>query len=96
MTALAAGLAAAVIYLRWLWSMDAPPLREPVDAGLGLVLPLYSNGRESTGWWAMVVLLTSDATVMAAFAFAYLFLWTARPGEWLPEGLELPGLVAPG
>src|SRR4051812_39181361 len=43
----------------------------------------------------MVVLLISDAAVIASFAFAYLFLWTARPGVWPPDGSQMPGFLAP-
>lgn len=43
----------------------------------------------------MVVLLVSDAAVVACFAFAYLFLWTARPAVWPPDGSQLPGFLAP-
>jgi cytochrome c oxidase subunit I+III len=75
--------------------MDPAMPRDLADAGRGLALPLYSNGRTSAGWWGMTVLLISDAAVMASFAFAYLFLWTARPAVWPPEGTQLPGLVEP-
>jgi cytochrome c oxidase subunit I+III len=94
-TALVATLAAGAIYLRWLWTMDRALPREPADAGRGLALPLYSNGSESVGWWGMLVLLISDAAVIASFAFAYLFLWTAHPGIWPPDGSQLPGLLRP-
>ena len=60
--------------------MDPALPREPADAGRGTALPLYSNDSGSVGWWGMVVLLISDAAVIASFVFAYLFLWTARPG----------------
>ena len=63
--------------------------------GGALALPLYSNGSESVGRWGLVVLLISDAVVIASFAFAYLFLWTAHPAAWPPDGSRLPGFVAP-
>jgi cytochrome c oxidase subunit I+III len=88
-----AGLVAAAAYLRWLWSLDPALPREPADAGRGLALPLYSNGGASVGSWGMVVLLISDAVVAASFAFAYLFLWTARPVAWPPDGSRLPGVL---
>src|SRR5690606_10119001 len=69
--------------------------RELADAGRGLALPLYRNGRESVGWWGMMVLLIADAAVTACFVFAYLFLWTARPAEWPPDGTALPGALGP-
>jgi cytochrome c oxidase subunit I+III len=93
--ALVASLAGAVAYFYWLWSMDPPLPREPADAGRGTVLSLYSNDSRSVGWWGMVVLLTSDASVIASFVFAYLFLWTVRPGAWPPDGSQMPGFLQP-
>jgi cytochrome c oxidase subunit I+III len=90
-----AGIIAAAAYLYWLWSMDRALPRELADAGRGVALPLYSNGTRSVGWWAMVVLLISDAAVVASFLFAYLFLWTARPAVWPPDGSQLPGFLGP-
>jgi cytochrome c oxidase subunit I+III len=88
-------IAAAAIYLYWLWSMDPLLPREFADAGRGISLPLYSNGSDSVGWWGMVVLLISDAAVVASFIFAYLFLWTARPAVWPPDGSQTPGFLGP-
>src|SRR5690606_26447608 len=83
------GVIALAAYLYWFWTMDAARPRELADAGRGLALPLYRNGRESVGWWGMMVLLIADAAVTACFVFAYLFLWTARPAEWPPDGTAL-------
>ncbi|KAB0265565.1 cytochrome c oxidase subunit I [Microvirga brassicacearum] len=93
--AMIAGAVAAVAYLYWLWSTDRALPRQLADAGRGVALPLYSNDSQSVGWWGMVVLLISDAAVVASFAFAYLFLWTARPAIWPPAGLQLPGFLEP-
>jgi cytochrome c oxidase subunit I+III len=83
------GAAVAVAaYLYWPWSMDAARPRALADAGRDIALPLYSNGSKSVGWWGTVVLLISDAAVVASFIFAYLFLWTARPALWPPTGLN--------
>jgi cytochrome c oxidase subunit I+III len=75
--------------------MDRAMPREPADAGRGLTLPLYHNDHESLGWWGMVVLLIADAAIVASFVFAYLFLWTARPMPWPPDGSEMPDLLEP-
>jgi cytochrome c oxidase subunit I+III len=94
-TALVSGLVAALAYLYWFWTMDKAVPREPADAGRGLALPLYRNGRESLGWWGIMVLLIADAAIVASFIFAYLFLWTARPMAWPPDGSDTPGLLGP-
>jgi cytochrome c oxidase subunit I+III len=91
----AAGVVAVAMILYWLWSMDRAYPREPVDAGRGTVLPLYSNGSDSVGWWGMAVLLIADAVVVASFIFAYLFFWTARPTVWPPVAAGLPGFSEP-
>ncbi|WP_414476024.1 cytochrome c oxidase subunit I [Microvirga sp. M2] len=90
------GVVAAATFLYWLWSMDRALPRARADAGRGVALPLYTNGSESVGWWGMIVLLISDAAVIASFAFAYLFLWTARPAIWPPDGSQMPGFLTPG
>ena len=89
------GIVAIAAFLYWLWSLDRALPREPADAGRGLALPLYRNGSDSVGWWGMVVLLVADAAVIAAFLFAYLFLWTAHPQPWPPDGSAVPGFVEP-
>ena len=90
-----AGFIAAALYIYWLWSMDAPLPREPADAGRGLALPLYRNGKQSVGWWGMTVLLITDAVVAASFVFAYLFFWTIRPAVWPPDGSQVSGFLEP-
>ena len=90
-----AGFIAAALYLYWLWSLDPALPREPADAGRGIALPLYRNGKQSVGWWGMTVLLISDAVVAASFAFAYLFFWTIRPGIWPPDGSQISGFREP-
>jgi cytochrome c oxidase subunit I+III len=90
-----AGAIATAACLYWLWSMDRALPREPVDAGRGLALPLYRSDSGSVGWWGMAVVLISDAVVLASFAFAYLFLWTAHPAAWPPAGSKLPRFLEP-
>ncbi len=87
-----AALLATGLYVSWLWSMDRARPRQLADAGRGVALPLYRSGSANVGWWGMVVLLISDAVVLASFAFAYLFLWTANPAIWPPDGSRLPGV----
>jgi cytochrome c oxidase subunit I+III len=93
--AVATGIVAAAASVYWLWSMDVAFPRQAADAGRGLALPLYQNGSKSVGWWAMVVLLIADAAIVLSFMFAYLFLWTARPAVWPPDGSQVPGVLAP-
>ncbi|MRX52260.1 cytochrome c oxidase subunit I [Paracoccus sp. S-4012] len=84
------GVLAVLAFGKWLWSLDPEKPRGLVDAGRGTALPAYSNNSSSVGWWGMMVVLISDAAVIVSLAFAYLFLWTARPMTWPPDGSALP------
>jgi cytochrome c oxidase subunit I+III len=93
--AIGSGAVALAFLLSWMWRLDKAYPRGLADAGHGLALPLYRNDRESVGWWAMVVLLVADASLTLAIIFAYLFLWTAHPAVWPPDGSRTPGLLEP-
>ncbi|HEU4698421.1 MAG TPA: cytochrome c oxidase subunit I [Gemmatimonadales bacterium] len=90
-----AGLVAAGAYGGWLWSLDPAQPRGLADAGRGLALPLYRNDTGSVGRWGLMVLLVSDAAVVASFVFAYFYLWSGQPGLWPPEPAALPSIGAP-
>jgi cytochrome c oxidase subunit I+III len=93
--AIASGAVAAGMILSWLWRLDKSYPRELADAGRGPGLPLYRNDNRSLGWWAMTVLLIVDASLTISLLFAYLFLWTAKPAVWPPDGSKVPGLARP-
>jgi cytochrome c oxidase subunit I+III len=78
-----------------MWRLDRAYPRTLADAGRGLSLPLYVNDGRSIGSWAMVILLVVDASLTISILFAYLFLWTARPAVWPPDGSLVPGLAEP-
>jgi cytochrome c oxidase subunit III len=44
-----------------------------------------------TGWWGMVMLITTEATLFSLFFFTYFFLRAQSP-EWPPAGIEPPEL----
>lgn len=80
--------------LWWLWTgTSIVPEKPTKHAGHGLVLPLYSSGSASPGWWAMVITMTADAAALASLVFGYLFYWTVHP-EFPPPAA--PGLEGPG
>jgi cytochrome c oxidase subunit I+III len=93
--AIGSGAVALAFLLSWMWRLDKAYPRGLADAGHGLALPLYRNGRESFGWWAMVVVLIADASLTLSLAFAYVFLWTAHPTVWPPDGSLIPGPTEP-
>ncbi|AZQ68479.1 cytochrome c oxidase subunit I [Silicimonas algicola] len=94
-TALASGLLYLAAQIWWLWHGAAPiPEKTEKDVGNGLVLPLYRSGPQATGWWAMFITMTGDATAFLALVFGYFFFWTVHP-EFPPEGSVTPGMFWP-
>jgi heme/copper-type cytochrome/quinol oxidase subunit 3 len=62
------------------------PAAVPPDA----TAPAPSRGYE-TGWWAMVVLIITEAMIFAGLLASYFFLQAASK-EWPPPGIEPPEL----
>ncbi len=92
--ALASGLAALVVILWWLWTgTGIIPEKAEKPVGRSIVLPLYSSGPASSGWWAMFITMTADATAFLSLIFGYFFYWTVH-AEFPPAAQ--PGLVGPG
>src|SRR5690606_11586049 len=92
--AAASGVLALGVILWWLWTGTSwIPEKATKDAGRGVVLPLYSSGPVSPGWWAMFITMTADSTAFASLVFGYFFYWTVHP-EFPPAAA--PGLVGPG
>ena len=50
--------------------------KEEKDVGLGLKLPLYLSGRDSVGWWAMLITMLGVFSAFVALVFGYFFYWT--------------------
>lgn len=48
----------------------------------------------SPGWWGMVLLIASEATLFAAFLGSYFYLLSGS-SEWPPDGIEPPKLPLP-
>jgi heme/copper-type cytochrome/quinol oxidase subunit 3 len=49
----------------------------------------------STGWWGMVLFITTEATLFAALFGSYFYLRFQTSGPWPPGGIENPKLVTP-
>ena len=92
--ALLSGVAALAAILWWLWTgTGIIPEKPTKQAGRGVVLPLYASGPASSGWWAMFITMTGDATAFASLVFGYFYYWTIHP-NFPPD--SLPGLAGPG
>ena len=88
------GVVAVGCIVGWLWQSDrqAPDARAEVADGVWL--PTQLAGRHSHSWWAMVILLCVDASVLASMAFAHLHVSMAAD-ICPPAGAALPALAWP-
>jgi cytochrome c oxidase subunit I+III len=94
LAAAVSGVLALGVILWWLWTgTSIVPEKETKHAGHGVVLPLYSSGPVSPGWWAMFITMTADATAFASLVFGYFFYFTVH-AEFPPAAA--PGLTGPG
>jgi cytochrome c oxidase subunit I+III len=92
--AAAAGALTLALILAWLWTgTGAIPEKPARDIGGGLSLPLYADGLDSVGWWAMTITMTGDMTAFAALLFGYVFYWTVHAD--FTAGQAGPGVVWP-
>ncbi len=60
----------------------------------GEVLPEHQVGPRSFGWWGMVWLIATEATLFALLLASYFYL-RFRSGEWPPHPIEAPKLELP-
>ncbi|KQT57577.1 cytochrome B [Aureimonas sp. Leaf460] len=82
----------SVVVSLLLWSREAGERsdRGPIDAGLGLRLPLHTEAERPASWWGTLFLLLADGTVFASLIFGALFLWLVAPGWPAPSVVDLP------
>jgi cytochrome c oxidase subunit I+III len=76
--------------IAWLWQSDRLPGPATVKVGDGVHLPLGARMLRSHSWWATVILLVVDATVLASMAFAHIHV-AMRAAVCPPPGTALPG-----
>jgi heme/copper-type cytochrome/quinol oxidase subunit 3 len=58
-------------------------------------LPHLAHGSRSFGWWGMVWLIATEATLFAALIASYFYLRFLSTPVWPPDGIEDPELVLP-
>src|SRR5688500_6263836 len=56
-------------------------------------LPVGSAGKLSTGWWGILALIVTEASLFGYLLFAYFYLASQTEQPWPPEGL--PALLIP-
>ncbi len=71
-----------VIFIGWAWMNARVPPVDQVDAGNGVMLPLYLGGVHSHSWLGLFLGLLVDATLFGSLLFTYFYLWTAWPDAW--------------
>ncbi|KQV91601.1 cbb3-type cytochrome c oxidase subunit I [Rhizobacter sp. Root1221] len=87
--ALAFGVLTIGATIGWLWETDRSPGAATAQVGDHVRLRVGATGMRSHAWWAMVILLVVDTTVLASMAFAHVHVSMAAvtcppPGGTLP------------
>ena len=59
------------------------------------VLPEHSSGPRSFGWWGMVWLIATEASLFALLIASSFYLRFRNGIEWPPEDIEAPKLILP-
>jgi cytochrome c oxidase subunit I+III len=92
--AFAFGLLAVGCVVAWLWQLDRDPGLHRAEVGEGVSLPVGAHGIRSHSWWAMVVLLVVDVTILASMGFAHVHVALLAdvcppPGAALPSAASM-------
>jgi heme/copper-type cytochrome/quinol oxidase subunit 3 len=58
-------------------------------------LPELAHGPRAFGWWGMIWLIATEATLFAALIASYFYLRFRSGPEWPPDGIEDPTLGLP-
>jgi cytochrome c oxidase subunit III len=67
-----------------------------VATGLGdEVLPAAASGRRSFGWWGMVWLIATEATLFGILVASWFYVRATSGPAWPPEGIAPPELGLP-
>jgi heme/copper-type cytochrome/quinol oxidase subunit 3 len=61
----------------------------------GEMLPEHAAGSQSFGWWGMVWLIATEATLFAALIASYFYLRFQSGPVWPPDGIAKPSLALP-
>ncbi len=95
LTAIGSAICAGAI-VGWLWPKPGLFPRHGRNGGQteAAALPVEVSGVAAPGWWGMVLLITTEATLFTLLVFSYFYLRYLAP-QWPPPGLEAPKLTRP-
>jgi len=62
----------------------------------GEPLPVGSKGRLSSGWWGMITVIGTEASLFAYLLFSYFYIASQNGGAWPPGGPPKLDLAIPG
>ena len=65
------------------------------DLGLNQPLPVGPVGHKSSGWWAMIFVIMTEASLFAYLLFSYTYLAVQPHQDWPPNGLPDLSLALP-
>jgi heme/copper-type cytochrome/quinol oxidase subunit 3 len=65
------------------------------DLGLAAPVPVGAAGRQSNGWWGMLFVILTEASLFAYLLFSYYYLAVQPHQDWPPGGLPSLKLVIP-
>ncbi len=79
----------------WLWPTPGLfPANGRNGGAAEQALPVEVAGVAAPGWWGMVLLITTEATLFTLLVFSYFYLRYLSP-QWPPGGIEAPKLTRP-
>lgn len=59
-------------------------------------LPVGSKRHHASGWWGMLTLIATEATLFAYLFFSYFYIASHAPTAWPPHGAPPLALAIPG
>ncbi len=62
----------------------------------GEALPVGSKGRLSSGWWGMITVIGTEASLFAYLLFSYFYVAAQTVGPWPPHGAPALELAIAG
>jgi heme/copper-type cytochrome/quinol oxidase subunit 3 len=66
------------------------------EAAVARTLPVGSKGRHASGWWGMLSVIATEATLFAYLLFSYFYIASHAVTTWPPHGPPGLGLAIPG